>query len=628
MKNTYLNFFILLILLVFAIKIDAQTDGTRPNIVLIFVDDLGYTDVGFNRPANFPVEYGVVPTPEIDALAANGVIAKNAHVAHPFCGPSRAALLTGVYPHRICAQYNLPNTVAAQDGVTTNEKFFSKVLQENDYSTAAIGKWHVGVDTQFIPNNRGFDYFFGMLGGGHQYFESDYEPQWINNGGTTTNEYRVPLLRNTDYVNPSEFGNNEYLTDILTDEAVSYIGNHAADTDPFFMYLAYNAPHTPLQAPQDKITAFNNANGDGTPGSTFSTVVANSPDVLNANIPGSWNGTAQEYRDALVEDRLIYATMVSIVDEGVGLVKDALVANNILDNTLIIFMSDNGGKLRQAGAVNYPLSQGKGSVNEGGHRVPMLFHWPNVLPAGQTYDHLVSSLDLYPSFLDLAGVPSPSGKLLDGKSIMNNIITNQDSRPGESLYIMRPQNGFHNGAIMNGNYKISKKGGNTTTAGWKLYDIINDPGEITNIRSTLPNAEQIVNDLLIKGVDWVSDFKNVKPCWFDHDRPHPHEALWNNGDLPRYENLFGIPVLGVDDILENLVSISPNPTRDYLNFKFKTQVENLEIEILTITGKSIKKIKAKDLTTHKISVSNFQSGMYMLRINADKEISIEKIMKF
>jgi len=549
MKNKNFSIYLILVLFTLSFCVNAQTEGTRPNIILIFADDLGYTDVGFNRPANFPEEYGVIPTPEIDALAANGVVAINAHVAHPFCGPSRAALLTGVYPHRICAQYNLPASIADDNGVNTNEKFFSKVLQENNYNTAAIGKWHLGTDTQFIPNNRGFDYFFGMLGGGHQYFESAYENQWINNGGTTTNEYQVPLLRNQTYVTPSEFANDEYLTDILSDEAVTYINTNAADTDPFFMYLAYNAPHTPLQAPAAKITAFDIANGDGTSGSTFSSVVAASPDILNANIPGSWTGTEQEYRDALVEDRLIYATMVSIMDEGVGLVTDALVANGILDNTLIIFMSDNGGKLRQAGAVNYPLTAGKGSVDEGGHRVPMLFHWPDEFSAGQTYDHLVSSIDLYPSFLELAGVPLPTDKLLEGKTVMNQIVTNQDARPSESIYVMRPQFGFHNGAIMNGDYKISKKGSNNTTAGFKLYNIITDPGETTDIRSTEPNAEQIINDMLTEGVVWVSEFQDVDPCWFDNDNPHPHEALWNDGTLPNYDGFFGMPLIEVIDLI-------------------------------------------------------------------------------
>lgn len=619
MKNLNLTLILFLLLPIFGF---GQTEGNRPNIILIFVDDLGYTDVGFNRDTSYIKEYGVIPTPEIDALASTGVVAKNAHVAHPFCGPSRAALMTGVYPHRVCAQYNLPNDLNSTLGVSTDEKFFSNVLQENDYNTAAIGKWHLGVDTQFTPNNRGFDYFFGMIGGGHEYFESSYENAWINNGGTTTNEYRVPLLRNTDYVTPSEFGNSEYLTDILTGEAVNYINANAASSDPFFIYLAYNAPHTPLQAPAADIAQFKIDNPN------FESLVANSPDILNANIPTNWSGTPQQYRESLVEDRIIYATMVAIIDRGVGLVKDAVDANGITDSTLIIFMSDNGGKLRQAGAVNYPLTAGKGSTDEGGHRVPLLFNWPNTLPAGATYDHLVSSLDLYPSFLELAGATPPAGKLLEGKTVINKLITNQDARPGESIYVMRPFKGFHNGAVMNGDYKISKKGNNATTTAWKLYDIITDPGEQNDIRGTLPNAEQLVDTLLQKAVAWVSDFQSVTPCWFDHDNPHPHEALWNNGDLPGYDDLFGIPLLsGLNDWEDNLYPIYPNPTNNQLNLRLKTHISNLEIEIFSSTGRLVTEIKGNNTKNQKIDVSTLPAGFYFVKITGGNNVAIEKFLK-
>ena len=619
-SNFYLLLFLILPILSFA-----QTEGTRPNIILIFVDDLGYTDVGFNRDANFLPEYGVIPTPELDELAAGGVVAKNAHVAHPFCGPSRAALLTGVYPHRICAQYNLPNDITSPLGVSTDEKFFSKVLQENDYNTAAIGKWHVGADSQFAPNSRGFDYFFGMIGGGHQYFESDYENQWINSGGTTTNEYRVPLLRNTEYVTPEEFDNDEYLTDILTEEAVYYINEMAPDSDPFFMYLAYNAPHTPLQAPEEDIEQFKADN----PG--FETLIASSPDILDAVIPANWTGTEEEYRAELVGDRITYATMVTIMDEGIGLVKDAVDANGLTDNTLIIFMSDNGGKLRQAGAVNYPLTAGKGSVDEGGHRVPMFFNWPNTIPPGGTYDHLVSSLDLYPSFLNLAGITPGNDKLLEGKTIMDEVITNQDARPGESVYAMRPFNGFHNGAVMNGNYKILKKGNNATAEAWKLYDIMNDLSETTDIRESLPEGEELVNDILEEAVAWVSDFQNVGPCWFDHDNPHPHEALWDDGNLPRYDALFGSALLppntsNTANIAQNHYTIYPNPMDNYFTLSFEDNISNLEIEILSQTGKLIKKVKG-NANNQRVDVAGLPSGLYIVRIKGDDDFAMERLLK-
>ena len=616
--------FLFTLLLLFPIFSFCQTDGTRPNIILIFVDDLGYTDVGFNRDADFIEEYGIIPTPELDALAETGVVAKNAHVAHPFCGPSRAALLTGLYPHRICAQYNLPNDLDSEFGVSKDEKFFSKVLQENDYNTAAIGKWHLGVGDEYIPNNRGFDYFFGMIGGGHEYFESNYESQWINNGGTTTNQYRVPLLRNTDYVTPDEFDNDEYLTDILSEEAVNYINTNAASVDPFFMYLAYNAPHTPLQAPATDIAQFKLDNPN------FESLIASSPDILNANIPSNWNGTAAAYRASLVEDRIIYATMVTIMDKGIGQVKDAIDANGITDNTLIIFMSDNGGKLAQAGAVNYPLKAGKGSTDEGGHRVPMLFNWPNTLPAGTTFDHLVSSIDLYPSFLNLAGATAPTDKLLEGIPVIDQLITNQDARPEESIYVMRPYFGFHNGAIMNGNYKITKKGNNPGAGPWQLYDIINDPGEQNNIRGSLPNGEQIVDDLLQKAVVWVSDFQDVDPCWYDHDSPHPHEALWNNGNLPSYDDLFGMDLIsGLNNYFsDNPYMILPNPTNDYFNLSFENDISNLEIEILSQTGISLKRIQMNNTNSQEIDISNLSSGIYFVKIKGDDNLAVEKILKF
>ena len=618
MKNLNLN---LILLLIFPIFIFGQTEGVRPNIILIFVDDLGYTDVGFNRDANFIPEYGIIPTPEIDALAASGVVATNAHVAHPFCGPSRAALMTGVYPHRICAQYNLPNDLNSAFGVSSDEKFFSKVLQEKNYNTAAIGKWHLGVGTEFTPNNRGFDYFFGMIGGGHEYFESNYEPAWINNGGTTTNEYRVPLLRNTDYVTPEEFGNSEYLTDILTEETVSYIDANAASSDPFFIYLAYNAPHSPLQAPAADKSQFKADNPN------FESLVANSPDILSANIPSSWTGTDDAYRASLVQNRITYATMVSILDRGVGQVKDAVDSNGITDNTLIIFMSDNGGKLRLQGAVNYPLTAGKGSTDEGWHRVPLLFNWPNTLPSGTTFDHLLSSLDLYPSFLELAGAAVPIDKLLEGKTVVNNLLTNQDARPDESLYVMRPYNGFHNGAVMNGKYKISKKGNNSTTEAWKLYDIVNDMGETTDLRSTLPNADEIVDDLLQKAVAWVSDFQDVDPCWFDHDNPHPHEALWANGSLPRYDALFGMELLGLSHFVDNLFTIYPNPTTNRFNLSFKDNISNLEIEILSQSGGLIRKIEGNNTNNQDVDVSDLPSGYYIVKIKGDNNLAFEKLLK-
>ena len=217
-----------------------QTQGSRPNIIVILADDLGYADVGFNREAGFPDDLGVVPTPNIDLLANDGIICKNAHVAHPFCGPSRVGLLTGMYPHRIGAQYNLPNDIASTMGVPTNETYFPKLLQDTGYKTAAFGKWHLGFsEGSYQPLDRGFDYFFGFLGGGKGYFENGYEDNFYNRlGGSNpvTNEYQDPLWRNRGYVDRNEFSNavdEDYLTDILTDDAINYLSSNASSTEPF-----------------------------------------------------------------------------------------------------------------------------------------------------------------------------------------------------------------------------------------------------------------------------------------------------------------------------------------------------------------------------------------------------------
>ncbi|MCG9793739.1 sulfatase-like hydrolase/transferase [Flavobacterium algicola] len=164
-----------------------QTKASKPNVIVILADDLGYADVGFNRATNtdvFPADRGIIPTPNIDALANNGIICKNAHVAHPFCGPSRAALLTGVYPHRIGAQYNLPNDITSTLGIPTNETFFPQLIQKDGsgnklYNTAAFGKWHLGfVEGSYQPLDRGFDHFFGFLGGGKNYTREAYDKIW------------------------------------------------------------------------------------------------------------------------------------------------------------------------------------------------------------------------------------------------------------------------------------------------------------------------------------------------------------------------------------------------------------------------------------------------------------------
>ena len=541
MKITYFKMHLLLIASFFIFHSFAQTPGSRPNIIVILADDLGYGDVGFNRDGSFPSDLGVIPTPNIDALANAGIICKNAHVAHPFCGPSRVAIMTGMMPHRIGAQYNLPNDITTTLGVPTNETYFSKLLQDTNYNTAAFGKWHLGFeDGSYQPLDRGFDYFFGFLGGGKGYFESEYEDNFYNRlGGSNpvTNEYQDPLWRQRGYVAESEFSdaeNEDYLTDILTDDAIAYVNANAPSSDPYFMYLAYNAPHTPLQAPAAEIAQFKIDNPN------FEDLVRNSAYITNStpvtNLPVNERAAKIE---EFVEARITYATMVSNMDTNIGRLIDVLDNDTTeFNNTVIIFLSDNGGYTFSKGAVNYPLDALKGSVNDGGHKVPMFVHWPAQISTPAVYNHQLSSLDLYPTLVNLAGGTIPAQKIVDGKDFMDDLLVGDDARPNEALLIMRPYNGFHNGGIAMGPWKIVKTGGNGS---WRLYNILNDPGETTDLRSSEPNAEQIIQDILDQSIALVAEFKDVKPAWYDNDdggSGHPHSFLWDDGTLPGYNRLF------------------------------------------------------------------------------------------
>ncbi|TYA92145.1 sulfatase-like hydrolase/transferase [Seonamhaeicola marinus] len=569
MRKNYLNIVVLITFVLSGLSVNSQTAGSRPNVIVILADDLGYGDVGFNRDAYnsthpFPAERGIIPTPNIDALANNGVICRNAHVAHPFCGPSRVGLLTGIMPHRIGAQYNLPNDNTTTLGVPTEETYFTNILQDEDYNTAAIGKWHLGHENgSYQPLDRGFDYFFGMLGGGKNYFESIYEDAYYNRlGGSNpvTNEYQDPLWRNRGYVAENEFsdtGEEDYLTDVLTDEAISYIAANAPSSDPFFLYLSYNAPHTPLQAPAAEIAQFKVDNPN------FESLVNNSDYIKNSNPVTKLPVAEQQAQiDELTDARVTYATMVANMDKNIGRVVAELQKDMTeFNNTVIIFLSDNGGYTFSKGAVNWPLDALKGSVKEGGHKVPMFVHWPAQISSSSIYDHQLSSLDLYPTLVNLAGGTIPVDKTLDGVDFMDDLIAGTDARPDESVIIMRPQNGFHNGGLSNGKWKIVK----TASGAWKLYDIIADPGETTDVRSTEPNAEQIIQDMLDDGIATVVNFKDVKPLWYDNDGDgsgHPHSFLWNDGTLPAYNALFEssqllleseisqISIEGVEDAVE------------------------------------------------------------------------------
>ncbi|AUS05499.1 sulfatase-like hydrolase/transferase [Pseudotamlana carrageenivorans] len=453
----------------------------KPNIILVITDDMGYADVGFNGSKD-------LLTPEIDQLAHSGTTFSSAYVAHPFCGPSRAGLLTGRYPHKFGSQFNLPanSHEHLKTGIPKSETFLSKELQNSGYYTGAIGKWHLGAVKGYEPQDRGFDYFYGFLGGGHNYFPEQYQAAYKRqkeSGSTHVFDYLLPLQRQREEVKETK-----YLTDELSDDAVRFVKEASKKEEPFFLYLAYNAPHTPLEAKEEDMAMF--------------------PKIKDKN-------------------RRTYAGMVYAVDRGVGQLVKALKETNEYENTLIVFLSDNGGR-PDKGANNAPLKGRKGDTFEGGFRVPMFFHWPNYVPAGKSYDYPVSALDFYPTFSALAQANIATDKQLDGKNIWDDVVSGTNSRQGDMIFAMRHRSGFSDVGVRQNQWKATK----AYRGPWKLYNIDKDMGENNDLSQQYP--EQLQN--MVNEAEKWSD-THTEPLWFD---PEALEQVWSDKHMAQFPNTFTI----------------------------------------------------------------------------------------
>ena len=400
----------------------------RPNVLIIVADDLGYNDVGFQGSKD-------IPTPNLDKLAAESVRCTNGYVSHPFCSPTRAGLLTGRYQHRFGHENNpmwLPEDTT--QGLPIDQITLPQVLKQNGYTTGHVGKWHLGAHPQFHPLKRGFDENFSALGGGHVYFAD------IKAGA----EYTVPLNRN-GVDEPFE----GYLTDVFGREASAYVQRHAGG-QPWFLYFAFNAPHTPLQAPKpwlDKLSGFADKN------------------------------------------RQIYAAMIASLDENVGKVLAQLEATKQRDNTLIFFISDNGGPhlaVKGNGMTNFtdnsPLRGAKGAVFEGGIRVPFLVGWPAKLKPG-LYEQPVISLDFFATAVALAGGKVPADRKIDGVNLIPYLIGENKGMPHDALF-WRSQGPGGNYAARMGSWKYVRIGKQPA----ELYDLATDVGESKNLAAEKPEV--------------------------------------------------------------------------------------------------------------------------------------------
>ncbi|MEL7118135.1 MAG: sulfatase-like hydrolase/transferase [Bacteroidota bacterium] len=396
---------------------EEQATPIRPNIVIVMVDDMGWADVGFNGCKD-------IPTPNIDQIANKGVRFPEGYVTFPVCGPSRAGFLTGRYQDRFGFTSNPSidpkNPIA---GLPVEEETIAQVLKKANYQSAIIGKWHMGTHPNFHPLERGFDYFFGFLSGGHRYFPDQLDIKDLSEVTQKWQWYRTQIIENRKPVETQE-----YLTDELSNAAVKFIKNQADANQHFMLFLSYNAPHTPMQATEKYLSRFPN-----------------------------------------IEDkkRKTYAAMVSAVDDGVGQVLNTLKNVDILDNTLIVFLSDNGGAKNNA-SDNGPLRGRKGDLFEGGVRVPFAMRWDGVIPTGKTYEKPVSSLDIMATVVEVNKIQVDKERPLDGVNLIPYLTGNKEGMPHNYLFWRKWEK---NAMAIRHNYYKMVANSNQDTLPPKLYNL-------------------------------------------------------------------------------------------------------------------------------------------------------------
>jgi arylsulfatase A-like enzyme len=409
----------------------------HPNVIVIMTDDLGYVDVGFNGSKD-------ISTPNIDRIAKNGVKFTNGYTPYSVCSPSRAGFITGRYQQRFGyernAQYrpNDPNM-----GLPQTEKTIPTILQQVGYISGVIGKWHLGAHISNHPLNRGFDFFYGHLGGGHRYFPEELTIKDSYSINDEPLSYKTWIMRDHQ---PEK--TDKYLTDAFSNEAVKFIEKN--QKDPFFLYLAYNAPHGPLQATQKYLDRFDH--------------------IKN-------------------KKRKTYAAMVSAVDDGVGRILDRLESLEIIENTMIFFLSDNGGPESKNGSNNGTLREGKSSIYEGGNRIPFAMQWPaQITPI--VYEYPISSLDILPTIAELTNTPISADKPLDGVNIIPYLKGEKQGRPHQTLYVRKFDDDLY--SVRDGDFKLVTKKKNSVK---ELYNLSKDLGEENDLASEFPEEVKRLDSL-------------------------------------------------------------------------------------------------------------------------------------
>ena len=433
--------------------------GRKPNVIVILIDDVGWADVGC---------YGCkdIPTPHIDALARGGVRFTSGYVSAPLCSPTRAGIMTGRYQQRFGHEFNPGGggvNLGFEFGLPLTETTFADVMKKAGYATGIVGKWHLGFDAKYQPTARGFDEFFGFLGGAHAYFPP-------RDGGQPAKGN--PIMRGKEKVEEKE-----YLTDAFGREAAAFVDRHRAE--PLFLYFAPNAAHMPMQAPPKYLD-------------TFSRIAD--------------------------ERRRTHAAMMSCLDDAIGKVLARLKEDGIDENTLVMFVSDNGGPPATTSS-NGPLRGGKSNMWEGGIREPLVIRWPGHVPAGKVYDEPVISLDFLPTAAAAAGAVIPAGHPLDGVDLVPYLSGKKAGPPHECLFWrMGPQ-----WAVRKGHWKLIK----VRDGPPGLYDLATDIGESKDLAAEKP---EIRDELAKAYAAW--DAQLAKPLWGGRPAKRPGKADKGPARLP------------------------------------------------------------------------------------------------
>jgi arylsulfatase A-like enzyme len=466
-----------------------KSKDPRPNILLITVDDLGMADCSLYGE-------GDIQTPQIDRLGKEGIVFENAYVTSPVCAPSRAALMTGRYQHRFGFEYTMhdrylrnrleyfgfrffvnsypwkakwankvPDGEAVhQQGLPVSEITLAEVLKKAGYNTGIVGKWHLGWSKEKRPSEFGFDEQYGFFHS-HSLYAPEGTPGIVDQ--KIENDWTDPHIwsgqrdgAHAIHRNYKEIEENEFLTDRITEESIAYIEQHKSA--PFFLWISYNAPHTPLQAPKEYVDQY------------------------------------QHIEDPV---KRVYRAMIHNLDDNLGYLMDYLNEAQLDTNTLVFFLSDNGGAEYTHTTDNGRYEGGKNTEFEGGIKVPMIVRWTGTLPAGKRFKPMVSSLDVFPSSIHAAGTNIPMNRPIDGTDLLPYLLDSVPGTPHEHLFWKRGQSKV----VRTDEWKLVINGNSVDTL---LYNLVRNRYEDPDESDTYPD---IVSRLSQRHMEWLEMHR--PPMW-------------------------------------------------------------------------------------------------------------------